>query len=493
MNVARELESGRAWLETLPASAATAVAAAVAALPRERVAAGEDLPLVIAAWTLAEPTVAAQLLEDWLATADAAGTLNPPTPVVARLAEHIAAALPDSSEFKVQMLPKLAKYLEPVFERYDVRGAGLPLWPSAAEAWFPEEYAPGRFTVDLPVLLANEATAFMRMAADNRDPEVIRIADMAAGEQRELDDWLQHSFWDEETSAFDRVEADGQVRPDHSPCGFFPLIWDGRTPVMSAGLRGRLTDMVVDVWPARARGLFFALLLRTPHHSVVARIGHLRQSAEDTPRQQAVWTILTAGADQLRREHLKEIPRMVHWLDARGRLLIRMLLAGAALVGIGLLTWGFLQRGKPAGDDGRELERKARLASAEGRHDRAAILYGQALRRTGADYFRYRQAGEWMYLGHYGEAEVAYRAVLVGHPRAPNVQWNLALAIWNQGRREEARELFHALADAPEAVDYPDLAARAQRAAAWIEQQLVLDGWDAPPSASIDKQAGAVE
>ena len=96
MSVARELEPGRAWLESLPVSAATEVAPALAALPRVCGAAGDDLPVVIAAWTLAEPTVAAQLLEDWLATADAVGMLNPPSPVAARLAEHIAEALPDA-------------------------------------------------------------------------------------------------------------------------------------------------------------------------------------------------------------------------------------------------------------------------------------------------------------------------------------------------------------------------------------------------------------
>ena len=200
MSVARELEPGRAWLESLPVSAATEVAPALAALPRVCGAAGDDLPVVIAAWTLAEPTVAAQLLEDWLATADAVGMLNPPSPVAARLAEHIAEALPDADAeaFMARILPQLAKYLDPLFERYDLRGTGLPFWPSAEEAWFPAEFAQGRFTVDLAVLLANEAASFIRLAAGSSDPEMMRVADIAEGERRELADWLQTSFWDEE-------------------------------------------------------------------------------------------------------------------------------------------------------------------------------------------------------------------------------------------------------------------------------------------------------
>lgn len=495
MSVARELEPGRAWLESLPVSAATEVASALAALPRVCGAAGDDLPVVIAAWTLAEPTVAAQLLEDWLATADAAGMLNPPSPVAARLAEHIAEALPDADAeaFMARILPQLAKYLDPLFERYDLRGTGLPFWPSAEEAWFPAEFAQGRFTVDLAVLLANEAASFIRLAAGSSDSEMMRVADIAEGERRELADWLQTSFWDEESSAFDRVEANGEVQPDTSVCGFVPLIWDGRTEEMDAGLRARLPAMLAIQWPPRALCLFFAMLMRTPHHSVVARMRGVRFPATDAPKLQAAWTILTAGADQLRREHLKDIPRMVRWLDARGRMVIRVLVAGGALVSLWLLAWGLVHREKPAGVDGRELERKARLACAEGRHDRAAVMYGQAFRRTGSEYYRYRQAGEWMHQGYYAEAEAAYRELLAQNPGAPNVRWNLALATLNQGRREEARELFQALADASVAAEYPELAARARRAVAWIEEQLTLDGWSAPAPANVDKQADAVE
>ena len=41
---------------------------------------------------------------------------------------------------------------------------------------------------------------------------------------------------------------------------------------MSAGLRARAEDLDPAVWPARAWVLLFALLLRTPHNTVVARM-----------------------------------------------------------------------------------------------------------------------------------------------------------------------------------------------------------------------------
>ena len=70
-------------------------------------------------------------------------------------------------------------------------------------------------------------------------------------------------------------------------------------------------------------------------------------------------------------------------------------------------------------------------------------------------------------------AEAVYRELLVREPEAPNVRMNLALAVVQQGRREEALELYRALADGNEA--YPELAARARLASELIQRQIDLD------------------
>ena len=58
---------------------------------------------------------------------------------------------------------------------------------------------------------------------------------------------------------------------------------------------------------------------------------------------------------------------------------------GAAEVGgvvllLGLMAWGYVHRESLNGTDFSQMERRARLACAEGKHDRAAALYGQAAR-----------------------------------------------------------------------------------------------------------------
>ena len=461
------------FLATLPAPEAQAAAAAVTALPRHAAAAGNELPLAVAAWTLADPAVAAKLMEEWLAAADGEGNLTPACPVVCQLAERVAEALPDSEAWVSRLLPALAKCLEREFDRHDERGTGLPRWMSAAEALFPAEFAAGRFTVDLAVLLSNEAAAFSRLAAGCG--EVDRALGDAEGEQRELDDWLKGTFWDEESSAFHRHDGGAESQPYFSPCGFFPLVWEGRTEAMSAGLRARAAEMKASAWPPRAWILFFALLLNTPHTSVVARMRRNGLPAGASPTEQAAWTVLSLGADAARAPYLEAIPPAVRWLDARGRVLARGSLVGGAALLAALLGWGFFHRETRESDGLAEPERRARLACEEGEHARAAALYGQAARRGDAAYFRYRQAGEWMHLEQFAAAEAAYREILAQAPDSPNARLNLALSVLKQGRREEARELYRAFAEDPGAATYPELAARARLAAELIERQLALD------------------
>ena len=455
----------RRWLDSPAGKAARA------ALPADAAAAGAFLPLAIAAWSVADPAVAARLIEAWVAAADGEGNLVPACPVVCQWAARVAEALPDPDPFLERLLPGLARCVAREFDRYDMRGTGLPLWPSADEALFPGEYAPGRFTVDLAVLLSNEAAAFCDLAEGRAGFE--RALDQAEGEQRELDDWLKQNFWNEEISAFHRYEEGGASEPDCSPCGFFPLAWGGRTVAMAEGLRPRVADWDPAAWPTRARILFYALLLPTPHHGVAAKLRRWGLPAGAAPAEAAAWAVLTAGLAPASAP--AEILPPARWLDAHGRGLARAGLAcGAALVA-GLLGWGFFHRESLDANDAVEMERRARRACAEGRHDRAAALYGQAARRGHETYFRYRQAGEWMHLEQFAAAEAAYRALLAREPDAPNAELNLALSVWRQGRREEALGLYRAIAAAADAETHPELAARARLAADLIGRQLALD------------------
>jgi tetratricopeptide (TPR) repeat protein len=236
-----------------------------------------------------------------------------------------------------------------------------------------------------------------------------------------------------------------------------------------------LSESDAGAWSARGWVLFFALVLRTPHHGVVAWMRRKGLPAGAAPVVAAAWTVLLAGSQILRTDSGADIPAAARWLDERGRGVALAMLAGVAVLGLGLLGWWIVHRDAPGAGEAADLERRARQACADGNHGRAAALYGQAAQRGPDGYARYRQAGEWMHLEQFADAEAAYRALLARNPDIPNARLNLALAVLQQGRREEARELYRAFAEAPEAAAFPELAERARLAAELVARQLALD------------------
>ena len=469
--------SGRSepsWWNALPPGELQAVREALAVLPTDAASAGDDLALAVAAWAVADPVRAAALLDEWLATADEAGDLKPPTPVAGQLALFIMRRLDHAEGFVQRILPALSRCIQRELERHDLKRNGLPFWRSAEEAWFPAQQAPGRFTVDLAVLLSNEAGAFCELAKD-REPEYARALDHIEGEQRDLDAWLVDAFWNEEESAFCRHDDEGGTRVDESPCGLVPLVWASAEPALTECLRPQAGTLTPADWPARTWVLFYALLLSTSHNSVVARMRRLGLSAEATRVQRAAWTVLCAGTDATRKEIMGDIPAPVRWLDAHGRTVAMASGAGAVILLLILLGWAFVNRDDHPADDLAGLERRARLAAEDGRHDDAAMLYELAARRGHETYFRYRQAVEWLHLGYHGEAEQTFRDLVAHEPDSPNLRLNLALAVYQQGRREEAADLYRDFLAQVNPALHPELAGRARLAMELIEGQLALD------------------
>ena len=467
------------WLRALSAADVRDVAAARAHLPTTAAAAGDALPAVVMAWLLLDPPQAMRLVEEWLASQDDAGCLRPAVPVVCLWVERIAAAWPPAVEWVPTLLPQLARCLKEAFACFDPRNTGLPRWPDAASALLPATFTPNGFGVDLAVLLANETAAFLRLAKDR--PDLDEACNLAEGEMRELDGWLKDNFWDEEADAFLSLDEGNHVQRDLSPRGFFPLAWRSATEEMNAGLRGRAPVVLRQTWTPRAWLLLFVLLLPTPHGSIVAQMRRHRLPAGATPAEQAAWTVLTLGTAAARARYQQDIPRSAHWLDAHARQLWRALACGGLAALLLLLGWGYRQRHRAAATPA-EWEQQARLACAEDRHEAAAALYARAAARGPATYFLYRQAGEWFHAARYAEAEAVCRDILRREPDSPNVRLNLALAVLQQGRREEALAMYRALADELAISASPELAARAQLAVELLSRQLALDQPAAQPA-----------
>jgi tetratricopeptide repeat protein len=320
-------------------------------------------------------------------------------------------------------------------------------------------------------LLSNESDTFCWLAEGH--PEVDAVANDAEGEQRDLDGWLQEQFWNEEEGQFYRYEEGGESVPDRSLCGMVPLVWRSRTAEVTEAIRPRTNEWKRTDWTPRSWILFFALLLHTSHHGVLAQMRAAGLPDGASELEEAVWAILRADSERRQLQLRGEVSPAVCWMDTHRRHLRQSLVALGVVLLIGWLGWQIFHR-EHAGETGRmDLERRARQACEDGQHGRAAALYGQAVPQGPALYFRYRQAGEWMHLEEFEEAEKGYRTILAEAPDTPNAQINLALAVWRQGRHEEALELYRAVATQHGA--YPELAARAQLAVDLIERQQSLD------------------
>ncbi len=98
---------------------------------------------------------------------------------------------------------------------------------------------------------------------------------------------------------------------------------------MSEGLRARAACWEAAAWPARARILFLALLLKTPHNTVVARLLRDGLPSGATPAETAAWAVLSGNAETARAAYLRD-PGGARWMDAHGR---RMAQVAAGLAG----------------------------------------------------------------------------------------------------------------------------------------------------------------
>ncbi|MDR0993475.1 MAG: tetratricopeptide repeat protein [Verrucomicrobiota bacterium] len=443
-----------------------------AALPQDLQPAGRNAPLLIAAWFYTDPPTAARLLEEWLATADSRHRLFPMCPFICQLAEQIVGVLPKAEVFLQRILPHLAQYVDAAMEEYDPDGRGLPVWPSPEEALFPGEFAPGRVTVDLMVLLSNEIAAFERLSGKNTSREVAHTLDMAEGERNELDEWLRQTFWNEEEGTFGRYEAGKEMEPDPSPCGYFPLVWSGQSREMGEALRPAAARWRTMEWTPRGWCLFFFLLLHTSHKSILAQMLHQGLPVGALPLEMAAWTVLACAAGEKR----PALPGLLHWLDSCRHVRMYAWLAAALLAVFGLVWAGMWLRSCRRTVDIGQLEYEARALCEAEEHEQAAELFRMARLEGHEDYFAYRQAGEWMHAGQYARAEGVYREMLARAPDEPNVPLNLALAVLKQDRRPEAMEMYRRFSeDQQMRTRWPELADRARLAVELLEQQQRLD------------------
>ena len=220
---------------------------------------GADWPFACLAWLAAgEAGEAARVLETALRGGTAAAF-----PLACQVARLVAEAGDGAVRARVEALaPSLREAFSAEIRRFDPAETGIPAWPSAAESLFPAEWTPDSGALDLAALLLNECEAVLALPAEAASSAGV----LAETERGAISDWLSERRWNEEFLLFarDDGEGEGDVAPDESPAGMFPLLWRG----LPASLRESGGERAMEVaegggWTAR--GWFcFAMLAWLP-------------------------------------------------------------------------------------------------------------------------------------------------------------------------------------------------------------------------------------
>ncbi len=496
----------------------------------------DTLPLV-AAWRALDVAVARELLRAvFVAQADdgslprgitptgAAGAELAPWPVFAQCVRLVEMREPLPA-FVEEMRPRLVRYLEWAFRRYDPQGEGRPRWPTAEEALTPETWDSGLCSADLAALLLAELDALRELGAPPDDMAALRLR--AEPMVRAIPSF----FWDAAGNTFRDRYADGRFVARRTFSAVAPLIWRDLTAVpareialrFQSGIIYNESSIGVPLWeawpddpapppaPARHQALLLAgaelagrrkigRLLRDrlraaletvdPRRPIAPRDFHGRQ-----PAGAARWSLESAAltvqvlmvCPTVAPEPTGRKARWLHWMENH-----RMAIAGglaAALLGVfwGVAFW-FQNRKQPPGPSIEALVGLAHNHYKSGDYEAAVqrcrqivgfwgdrqppsirILYGNALFRTQ----RYEEAGE------------QYRQAAADAEVGPIAAFNLAQTLIRLGRRQEALAAMDQLAR-EYAADFPDLAERARMTADFLREHLA----ESPETAGAVNRGG---
>lgn len=415
------------------------------ALPETPEAAGVDWPLVCLAWRQVDDGRAAVFWRN--------GVLGVETPWP--LVCQIRGMMSVNGEEDQELLDALAGYIRRMLDRYDRDRLGIPTWPNAAESLFPSLFQQDCGALDLAALLLNELDAFLALTEESHSPFVLETAEMVAQERTAMVDWLEERRWDEDSLLFVLDQENEYLAPmtDESPAGFFPIIWRKLPVAMGMGGVQRASNVLSQpTWTGRGWVVFYALLQATPYQGIrhqMLAMG-LPQKADVSVAVAAAWAVFATEEPTGWRRHLLVIT------------------AACALLAVLLIPlWQHLPVNV------RTPEETARQFCTEGKHADAARMYAALALKEDRDYFLFRQAGEYLHMQDNAAAMMLYDALTAESQRHPSVRLNQALAKYRQGDLRRARAMYERIA-ADAAVEYPDSAAKAARAAELLQLPLSL-------------------
>lgn len=480
----------------------------------------ELLPL-IAAWQLLDPSVARDLLRSAfsaqaddgslpraLAPTGAVAESEAPWPVLAQCVLSVHLVEPDAT-FLEEMQPKLLRYLQWAFNRFDPEGEGRPHWPAAAEALTPETWDTDLLSADLSALLLAETDALTRLEAA---PDM--LAPLRVQAQRFADE-LRAFFWDLGGQVYRDRYRDGRFVNRRTFSALMPLIWSG-LPALSAAEASKLLaaggpfgppSAGVPLWeywpddpepppapPAHQALLLLGLQLAERWRLLRALRERLASGIEAAAGRRRLPPTSLYGEKPLTAEIAAATaaalaivaltdPPPLRARDGGRRWLKRLdtnrglLAAGLALMLIGggmwVIRWWQTRRTPP----GPSLE--ALVGLAHNKYRRGDYEEAQRMCREIVEYWGANTAPSVRFLfGNILFRDQQYAAAMEQYSLAakdleigPIAEFNRAQALVRLGRRDEAISIFERLAEEQKEI-FPELAQRARLAGDFLKGRI---------------------
>lgn len=472
-------------------------------------------PLAMA-WCAADPEVAVDIVCAAFAVQRADGSLPavcdpapgaPPAPGVAwplfaQACARVHAAVGNPT-FAESVTPRLEKYLSWALGHYDPGNTGTPCWPTAPESLAPELFDEHLSTADLTVLLACEIDAFLalRREAPGRSHDTSR---WQAARDR-LAEHLENHLWDPATRSYPGRYARGAHIERVSVSAVLPLLRRSLRPERKRALVRKVdsggplhTVEGVPLWerwdadaddaPVRAAhqvlvleglqragardemerliGVLFAAL-EARRRAAVAPPSHVDAASTVSAVGDgdagfcALAVCLAAGWRDATRGALT--PRPLAWLDRHRAAMLTAVVALAVCVVAGVSILFHMKKKLPRSSI-EALAGLARQHAFEGRYDQAVDLYKELMAKSdNAPGIEFLLGNTCARRGEYSAAEQHYLNVLTADAHHMPATLNLALAVYRQGRTNEAVELYRKVARTGDRA-MPTLAARAREA-----------------------------
>lgn len=463
------------------------------ALPEPNVLSLNDLWPYVAAWTLVDPAVAADLVQcalgtlrkdgfapSWTAPDGRSATDTFAWPLLAQCVRLVADNEPPP-DFLSHAMPRLRKYLERALARFEEDESMT--WRTPAEAFIADTFDLRLATVDLSAFLLSDLEAYLDL---HQYPGAMGGAEIAmSAASSRLAASLSSQLWDAEAGCFRDRYIGGKRITRSTLSSFLPLLWSGLDSARCQALLKNLSSWKewqrgegMPLWqawpndptppPIRLSHQFFLLqALRAGEEDREAEsfAGHLRTRiaryfrthgeipsdlrSPDVPPSGSVEAAVLIDLERETTRMERTVERQSPWLQWMDRHRVGLIGGSCAFLTIALLSiiLVYLFKRVPTIADSETRAGFAQRLYQDGRYDEAIRLYRELAVDMGeSSLIQHRLANALYRKNELEEAAALYEEIVEkedNSPVRPLALYNLAITSYQLNKISEARSRFN--------------------------------------------------